>query len=247
MIPRRILVTALSAVLASTAGAHVATAAPAPEVRERIAFVVPGQYLGALPYLPLVESLRLQGYRAQALDLPGFDIDADAHAIGAAVDAALAAHPDAEIALIGHSIGGVSARHYVKHLGGADRVDTYVAFGTPQYGSPGACGQPNGAEVCPGTDFMAGLNVGDDTPGDVAYYSIRSEREWVDGRLDGGQCRMTPTPTAVDGGTDHTLEPVNVHVWAQVSAALAGHCDGEFVDDPDGAFTAEETLFPNGR
>ena len=39
----------------------------------------------------------------------------------------------------------------------------------------------------------------------------------------------------------------NLYVWGQVSAALARHCDGEFVDDPDGAFTAEQTLFPNGR
>lgn len=247
MSPRRILVCAVGAALVTAGAASGAAAAPAPEVSDRIVFVVPGQYLGAVPYLPLVESLRLQGYRAQALDLPGFDIDADAHAIGAAVDTALVAHPDAEVALVAHSIGGTSARHYLKNLGGSDHVDTYVAFGTAQYGSPGACGQPNGAEVCPGTDFMTALNAGDDTPGDTAYYGIRSAREWADGRLDGGQCRMTPTPTAVDGGTDHTLEPVNVHVWGQVSAALAGHCLGDFVDDPDGAFTAEQTLFPNGR
>lgn len=234
------------ALAAAAPAAAPASAAP-PEVRERIVFVVPGQYLGAAPYQPLVAWLNLQGYQATALDLPGFDMDADARAVGAAVDAALAAHPDAEVALVAHSIGGTSTRHYLKNLGGSDKVDTYVAFGTAQYGSPGACGQPVGAEVCPGTDFMTALNSGDDTPGDTAYYGIRSAREWADGRLDGGQCRMTPTPTAVDGGTDHALEPVNLHVWGQVSAALAGRCEGEFVDDRDAAFTAEQTLFPNGR
>jgi triacylglycerol lipase len=243
----RLLAVACGAGLALAVAAPASNAAPAPEVRERIVFVVPGQYLGAVPYQPLVSYLTLQGYQATALDLPGFDIDADARAIGAAVAAADAAHPDAEISLVSHSIGGTSTRHYLKNLGGADKVDTYVAFGTAQYGSPGACGQPVGAEVCPGTDFMTALNAGDDTPGDTAYYGIRSAREWADGRLDGGQCRMTPTPTAVDGGTDHFFEPVNLHVWAQVSAALDGRCEGEFVDDPDGAFTAEQTLFPNGR
>lgn len=236
---------AVGAGLALVVGVPVASAEP--QVRERIAFVVPGQYFGAVPYQPLVEYLNLQGYRAQALDLPGFDMDAEAHAIADAVDAAAAAHPEAEIALIGHSIGGVSTRHYLKHLGGADSVDTYIAFGSPQYGSPGACGQPVGAEVCPGTDFMTALNQGDDTPGDAAYYGIRSAREWADGHLDGGQCRMTPTPTFLDGGTDHALEPFNLHVWGQVSAALEGRCDGEFVDEVDGAFTAGQTLFPNGR
>ncbi|MBF6210999.1 lipase [Nocardia puris] len=226
--------------------AGLAAPAHAQDPSRGVVVIVPGQYLGALPYQPMAEMLRRAGYTPIVLDLEGFDLAAEAPVIGAAVAAARADHPGVPVSLVTHSIGSVSARYYLRNLGGTESVATYVSIGAPQYGSPGACGQPVGAEVCPGTDFMAALNEGDDTPGDTAYYSIRSEREWTTGDLDGGQCRLTPFATLGNGGLDHSLEPVLPVVWEQVRAALNGDCAGEFADDPDGSVTAESSLWPSG-
>ena len=242
-----VLATAAAAVLTPLAAATPAIAAPAaPAAPRGVVVIVPGQSLGSLPYEPMAAELRADGYASLVLDLKGFDVVADAAAVAVAVDAARAEYPGVPVALVAHSIGAMSGRYYLRDLGGADRVATYVAIGAPQYGSPGACGQPVGAEICPDTRFMAELNAGADTPGPTAYYSIRSEREWSDGRLDGGQCRVTPFPTLGNGGVDHALEPLLPSVLPRVRGALAGVCDGEFVDEPDGAIDPRSTIFPNG-
>lgn len=239
---KRLVFAALVAALATLVIAGTAHA----DAPRGVVVIVPGQYIGALPYQPMAATLRADGYEPVVLDLKGFDIAADAEAVGDAVTAARTAHPGAPVALVTHSIGALSSRYYLRNLGGADMVATYVAIGAPQYGSPGACGQPAAPEACPGTAFMAALNAGDDTPGPTAYYSVRSEREWTDGRLDGGQCRITPFATLGNGGADHSLEPVLPAVTEQVRGALAGGCAGEYADEPDGAITAESTLFPSG-
>ncbi|MFC8046381.1 esterase/lipase family protein [Nocardia sp. NPDC057353] len=239
---KRILLTGLAAALATLGTAGIGHAEP----DRGVVVLVPGQYLGALPYEPLAAALRAEGYDTVVLDLKGFDIAADAHAIDGAVAAARGAHPGQPVSLVGHSIGALSSRYYLRELGGSAVVERYVAIGAPQYGSPGACGQPAAPEACPGTPFMAALNAGDDTPGATTYYSIRSEREWSDGRLDGGQCRLTPFRTLGNGGADHSLEPVLPAVLDQLRSALADDCAGEYVDEPDGAITADSTLFPSG-
>ncbi|WP_405177987.1 alpha/beta fold hydrolase [Nocardia sp. NBC_01377] len=242
-----VLATAAAAVLTPLAAATPAVAAPAtPAATRGVVVIVPGQSLGPLPYEPMAAELRADGYTSLVLDLRGFDVAADAASVAVAVDAARAEHPGVPVALVAHSIGAMSGRYYLRNLGGADRIATYVAIGAPQYGSSGACGQPVGAEICPDTRFMAELNAGDDTPGPTAYYSIRSQREWSDGRLDGGQCRITPFPTLGNGGVDHALEPLLPAVLPLVRGALAGVCDGEFVDEPDGAIDPGSTIFPNG-
>lgn len=232
--------------LTVAAGICAPAAAQESGTTDRVVLIVPGQAIGALPYQPMAAHLAAEGYRTRVLDLPGFDLRGDAHAIGAAVDEERMRHPGSKIALVGHSIGGVTSRYYLSRLGGHAHVADYVAIGTPQYGSPGACGRPVGADACPGTAFLQELNAGDDTPGDTRYYSVRNALEWVDGRLDGGQCRTTPIPALPggDGGVEHAVEPIDPRVWETVRTALSGTCDGMFVDDPDGAFTAEETLFP---
>ncbi|MFI6210880.1 esterase/lipase family protein [Nocardia brasiliensis] len=230
-----------TALLTGTSATAHAAAEPS-----RVVLIVPGQYIGALPYGPMADALRTGGTEVRVLDLNGFDLTADAATIDRVVTETRAQRPNAEIDLVTHSIGAISSRLYLKSRDGARNIGTYVSIGAPQYGSPGACGQPAAPEACPGTEFMTALNAGDDTPGPTRYYSIRSAREWADGRLDGGQCRMTPFPSLGNGGLDHTLEPANPAVWQQVRQALAGECTGEYVDEPDGAITPAATLYPGG-
>ncbi|PKI82275.1 hypothetical protein MVES1_003276 [Malassezia vespertilionis] len=194
----------------------------------------------------MAENLKQHGYTPIVLDVRGFNMKSDAHNIAAQVDKTHSLHPHTPIHVVTHSIGAISARYFLKFLGGSDFVKSYISIGAPQYGSPGACGEIVGGEVCTGTDFMKKLNKGDDTPGQTKYYSIRSSHEWTDGRLDGGQCRMTPFKTAGNGGLDHSLEPFNKKVWKQVRQALNGHCIGKYVDEPDGSIHTQDTLFPDG-
>ncbi|MGV0438439.1 esterase/lipase family protein [Corynebacterium mastitidis] len=147
---------------------------PAPH---RVVFILPGQGVGTLPYQPL----------AHAPTPP----PSPRRLIGCAPRTRRPPSP-----WWGTAPGGISARHYLKNLGGAEHTAVYVALGSPQYGSPSACLQPGTArDLCPGSGFLIQLNAGDDTPGPTAYYALRSAQEWADGRLDGGQCRMAPSRT----------------------------------------------------
>lgn len=64
-----------------------------------------------------------------------------------------------KIDLVGHSLGGVISRYYIKFLGGLERVDDYVSLGSPHHGTNSALQPPNA--------FLATLNEGDETPGGV--------------------------------------------------------------------------------
>ena len=242
----------LTAIVAFTAVAAGVTLAAPTTTADAAAphgtlLIVPGQSLGAAPYTLMADALRRDGYRVRVLDLMGTQLLSDSRAIGRAVDAEKKARPSTPVSLVGHSVGGVTTRYYVKNLGGASKVANVIAVGTPEYGSPGGCNQPGAdGQLCPGSAFLRELNAGDDTPGPTRYYRIRSAYEWVTGDLDGGQCRVTPLPAFVapTGYTEHTAEAVNPAVFQAVSRAAAGHCDGQFVDQPDGQLTAENSLRP---
>ncbi|MDF0529319.1 lipase [Tsukamurella sp. 8F] len=211
--------------------------------------IVPGQTFGSLPYTPLKDSLEQSGYRVTVLSTEGTNLPADARVIAGTVDGIRKAHPKDGIALVGHSVGGLSARYYLKELGGASKVKTYVAIGTPQYGNPAGCTQSGTAhDVCPTTPFMKALNGGVNAVGSTQYYSIRSSKEWVDGRLTGRQCRMAPISSITSkGDIDHIIEPLDPRVAAQVKAALAGNCQGQTVTAPVGSINVNQTLYPGGR
>lgn len=229
--------------LASTLAPAVAHAAPAPT--RGTVIVVPGQLLGPLPYTPLAESLRRDGYRVRLVDLRGTDLRSDARALGRVVDAEHKTRPGTKVSLVGQSVGGLTIRYYTKVLGGAPKVANVIAIGTPEYGTPAGCGQSGTDEMtCPGSSYLRELNAGDDTPGTTKYYRIRSAYEWVTGNLDGGQRRVAPVPAwiAPDGGVEHSLEGANPAVAKAVSRSLAGHCDGEFLTEKDGAISIKNSV-----
>lgn len=223
-------------------------AAPASAAQVTRVILVPGQYVGATPFAPMAQNLTARGFPTTVLNLSGFDMRADAAAIGREVTKLRRSHPGDQIAIVGHSIGGVSGRLYLKEFPGAtDKVATFVSIGSPQYGSPGACGQKAAPEVCPGTSFMRSLNKGDDTPGPTKYFSIRSAREWVTGDLDGGQCRVTPVPaneSLPETGYEHTFEPLDPRIWDATATSLKGICAGRYVTTADGVLTYRKSALP---
>lgn len=240
---RRMGVAALG-VLASTA----VVVAPASAAQQTRVILVPGQYVGATPFAPMAQNLTSRGFPTTVLNLSGFNMHDDAASIGAEVSRLRRAHPGDRIAIVGHSIGGVSGRLYLKESPGeTDKVATFISIGSPQYGSPGACGQKAAPEVCPGTPFMTSLNKGDDTPGATKYFSIRSAREWVTGDLDGGQCRVTPVPaneSLPESGLEHTFEPLDPRIWDATVASLKGVCAGRYTTTPDGVLNYRKSTLP---
>lgn len=249
----RILAAASCLAVLSTGTATAVHAAPVVSANaggKSVVFIVPGQTVGAAPYGPLARALRKAGHDVHVLNLAGEDIAGDARKIQEQVQVERAAKPQAQISLVGHSAGGVSARYFLKVLGGSDYVANYVAIGSAQYGSPLACLQGGAARgLCPTSDIMKALNSGDDTPGRTMYYLLRSEKEWADGRLDGGQCRLPHLPLPapfVNGSLHHAIEPLQPATATAVASALEGGCKGQFVSEPIDSIKSKETLFPNG-
>jgi triacylglycerol lipase len=99
-----------------------------------------------------------------------------AQQIAAKVDSILAATGAARVDIVSHSMGALSARYYVRNLGGAAKVDAWISLGGTNYGTTTAysCTSTPCKEMWPGSKFIDGLNAGDDSPGAVRYATWRS-------------------------------------------------------------------------
>lgn len=85
------------------------------------------------------------------------------------VDDVLAATGASEVAIVGHSKGGVVPRYYVRFLGGAERVSKIVALSPPNYPTPGP----------PADDTLETLNTPSDTVPGVEYTVIATRYDQV--------------------------------------------------------------------
>lgn len=87
------------------------------------------------------------------------------------VDAILAQSGATQVDIISHSMGGLSSRYYLKHLGGDARVDAWVSLGGPNHGTnfADACWTTSCVEMRQGSSFLTDLNSVDETPGTPRY------------------------------------------------------------------------------
>lgn len=79
--------------------------------------------------------------------------------------------------LVAHSMGSMSSRYYMKNLGGAAVVNTYVTLGGMHHGLVSPCFSPKGMqctwdELCGSRDFLTQLNAPPVTPGPAIWVSI---------------------------------------------------------------------------
>ena len=160
---------------------------------------------------------------AIAIDLPSEDNIVNANYIADYV----ASRGWSRVDIVGQSMGGLSARWYIKMLK-PGVVDAYVSLGTPQYGLWSACTLPSwyGGQMCPSSSFLSRLNKNDDTPGRVAWTTIYSTTDGIvptsASRLDGGACHVqVPGPAHNDMDNDPA-------VFSHVLAAVDGICTGTF-------------------
>ena len=91
--------------------------------------------------------------------------------IGQKVDSLLRATGAPRVAIVTHSMGALSARYYVRYLGGEAKVEAVVSLGGPNHGTSTAyaCLQAACREMYPDSDFLTALNAEDETRGVPAY------------------------------------------------------------------------------
>ncbi|MEU9862350.1 alpha/beta fold hydrolase [Streptomyces sp. NPDC047971] len=157
-------------------------------------------------WLALAPYLVNRGYCVFSLDygqlpnVPFFHglgpIEKSAEQLDVYVDKVLAATGAAEADLVGHSQGGMMPRHYIKFLGGAEKVNALVGIAPDNHGTtllgltkllpyfPGvekfiSANTPGLADQIAGSPFITRLNEGGDTVPGVTYTVITTKYDEV--------------------------------------------------------------------
>lgn len=143
---------------------------------------------------PLADELRSLGLDVTVWVPPESglgDIVDYAKALSTTVDNVRSRTGSAQVDLVGHSEGGVTARRYLKDLAGEAPVHTLVSLGSPQQGTEGGllsqvlrlagceAWAPACRQMVAGSAFLEELNGGDATPGDVRYVTVGTEHDGV--------------------------------------------------------------------
>ena len=208
----------VAAVAAAAAPATILAATPDPIL------LVHGYRGAPSTWADMIANFKAKGRTAVAIDLATEDNVKNA----AQIRDFIAAKGWARADIVAQSMGGLSARQYIKFLG-PTVVDTYVSLGTPQYGISAACLLPwwYGGQMCPSSSFLRDLNNGDDTPGEVYWTTIYSRRDGVvptsASRLDGGACFVYEDP-----GVGHNSMDNDAKIFKHVLAAVDRDCAGTF-------------------
>ncbi len=172
----------------------------------------------------MIARFKAEGRTAVAIDMPSEDNVVNAGKIRDFI----AGKGWNRVDLVAQSMGGLSARHFVKFLTSTATIDSYVSLGTPQYGIYSACLLPRtyGGQMCPTSTFLRDLNAGDDTPGSTAWTTIYSTSDGIvptsSSRLDGGACFVQVS------GVKHNDMDNDAGIFVHVLAAVDGTCTGTF-------------------
>lgn len=166
-----------------TIDAALATDAPAPGLVTPILFVhgINGE---AAEFDALKARLVADGWPSARLfaytfEDPSWGCNVDnAATIGGWVDMIRATTGASKINVIAHSMGTLSSRHFVKALGGTDKLERYITLGGMHHGLSSSCyatfpGAPCvWRELCETGDFVEALNADPSTPGNLHWVSI---------------------------------------------------------------------------
>jgi len=124
----------------------------------------------------LEASLRAQGYRASEIDAVDYDPDASnvdvARDLEREADALRARTGASHIDVVTHSMGAISSRYWMDHLGGAAEVDAWVSLAGVNEGTVWAYGcyvLTPCREMVPTSSVLDGLRRGVRTSGTTRY------------------------------------------------------------------------------
>ena len=109
-----------------------------------------------------------------------------------------------KVDIIAHSMGGLSSRYYIKFLGGLNKVDDFVSFGSPHHGVSG------GTQVFqPNNTFLYNLNDGDETPGGILNDTIGQRIDVIGGCIyDGTHIQGNINYTSIYSNGDTICVPI---------------------------------------
>jgi triacylglycerol lipase len=137
-------VVSLVATLAAPAGATSASAAARTAGRPDPVLLVHGFRGSSRGWHALEAALRAHGYRSSEIDAIDYGDDASnvdvAHQIATAADALLARTGATRVDVVSHSMGAISSRYWLEHLGGAAHVDAWVSLAGVNEGTVWAYG-----------------------------------------------------------------------------------------------------------
>jgi triacylglycerol lipase len=241
---RRVVLVVVALVLASAAALGVVLvqrpsadgAEPVAQDRLGPVLLVPGYGGGTRALQSLADRLVAAGRDATVVELPGDgtgDLVAAADALDAAVTAALDRTGALTVDVVGYSAGGVVARLWIAD-GNADVTRRVVTLGSPHHGTdlaglagslapaqcPAACRQ-----LAPGSELLAELNDGDETPPGPSWVSIwtaldRTVTPPESARLDGA-LELPVQSVCADSRVQHGDLPRDRLVQQMVLAELA--------------------------
>ena len=209
--------------------APIIGSSPAQALTRNPVMLVAGLSSPAFALDPLQARLRGDGFDVTEFALPGLgfgDIAQSAAALKTKVAQVLAAKGATQVDIVAHSEGGLVSRYWMKFLGGASQVGTYVSLGTPQHGTSVAnilafIGGGNCLTIVAcqqmtrGSSFLNNLNAGDETPGAVRYHAFYTVEDEL----------VQPYETAaLNGGS--TNYSVQHFCWARVVGHLGLILDG---------------------
>jgi triacylglycerol lipase len=191
--------------LTAPAPAHAAAARRDPVV------LIHGYNSSPATWDKLVQRLKAAGYDAADIHRFGYHYRASNVTTAALLADYIAAIGAPRVDIVGHSMGALVARYYVKNLNGARAVDELISLAGPHHGSRtlAICSfAPSCREMLPGSAFLRALNAGDETPGAVRYRTFYSKCDLL----------VLPYTSALLDGAENT------------NAGCLGHTEFRLVD-----------------
>jgi len=198
--------------------------------------LVPGYGGSTASLQELADRLTAAGRDASVVAVPGDgtgDLHLSADALDQAATAAMRRTGAGSVDVVGYSAGGVIARLWAAD-GGAAVARRVVTLGAPHHGTtladlagqiaPGRC--PEGCrQLTTGSDLLAQLNAGDETPAGPTWVSIWTTQDETvtppdSTRLDGA-LNLTVQSVCADARVGHGQLPGFPLVQAMVEAELA--------------------------
>jgi triacylglycerol lipase len=188
----------VSAVVSSLLLALPLSAAPAQAATHNPIVFVHGLSSSASSWDDWVADFKADGYTASELDAWSYSWSQSnvttAQQLATEVQRVRTATGAAKVDLVVHSMGALSARYYLKNLGGTAYVDDFVSTAGVNHGTSTAswCAwlYTSCSEMYTGSSFLSSLNSGDETPGSVSYASYWSNCDDA----------LTPDTTAILSG-----------------------------------------------
>ena len=148
---------------------------PPPPPTHPIVLFVHGWNASASTWTTMIGRFKADGWQSSELSAFSYDFSRSnattAGIIKAKVDSIRKARGNVMVAIVTHSMGALSARYYVRNLGGDGNVSALVTLGGTNHGTSTAqfCFQTSCREMWPNSSFVTALNATDETWGSPRY------------------------------------------------------------------------------